>query len=197
SWCNWRAIEMTDGRPAEATDQRAARTPNSRLAEIVDENIKTLVALKRHRGQQRSLEERAADSITRFSGSMTFVYLHVGVFAVWMVLGNGWLGVPKFDPYPYQLLTMAVSLEAIFLSTFVLVSQNRMAMEADRRADLDLHVDLLTEHELTRALRMLDQIQEKLGIANADDRELRDLEVECTPTAVMEHLEWAEAQREL
>jgi uncharacterized membrane protein len=92
---------------------------------------------------------------------------------------------------------MAVSLEAIFLSTFVLVSQNRMAIEADRRADLDLHVDLLAEHEMTRALRMLDQIQEKLGITNEDDRELRELEDECTPTAVMEHLEWAEAQRDL
>lgn len=169
---------------------------NTRLAEIVERNITTLVMLKRHRSRQRTLEGRVADGITGFSGSMLFVYIHVGLFALWMVCGNGVLGIPKFDPYPYQLLTMAVSLEAIFLSTFVLVSQNRMAIEADRRADLDLHVDLLTEHEITRALKMLDAIQEKLGISDPEERELRELEKECTPTAVMEHLEWAESQRD-
>lgn len=188
---------MMEGEMPDRAESQAARTPNSRLAEIVDQNINTLVALKRRRAQQRGVEGRAADGITRFSGSMSFVYIHVAVFVIWMILGNGWLGSPRFDPYPYQLLTMAVSLEAIFLSTFVLVSQNRMAIEADRRADLDLHVDLLAEHEITRALRMLDQIQEKLGIVNAEDRELRELEAECTPTAVMEHLEWAESQRDL
>ncbi len=171
-------------------------TGNSRLAEIVERNIETLVMLKRHRSRKRTLEGRVADGITGFSGSMLFVYIHVGLFALWMVCGNGVLGIPKFDPYPYQLLTMAVSLEAIFLSTFVLVSQNRMAIEADRRADLDLHVDLLTEHEITRALKMLDAIQEKLGISDPEARELRQLEKECTPTAVMEQLERAEGQRD-
>lgn len=172
------------------------RPGNARLAEIVECNIETLVTLKRRRSQHRTLEGRVADGITGFSGSMLFVYIHVGLFGLWMVCGNGLFGMPKFDPYPYQLLPMAVSLEAIFLSTFVLVSQNRMAIEADQRADLDLHVDLLTEHEITRALKMLDAIQEKLGIFDPEARELRDLEKECTPTAVMEHLEWAEAQRD-
>jgi len=187
---------MTDAARPDAAGHDPRAPGNPRLAEIVERHIRTLVTLKRHRSRQRSAEDRAADAITRFSGSMAFVYLHIVLFAGWMLLGNGLLGVRRFDPYPYQLLTMVVSLEAIFLSTFVLISQNRMAIEADRRADLDLHVDLLTEHEVTRVLKMLDAIQDKLGIPNDEDRELRELEMECTPTAVLEQLDWAETQPE-
>jgi uncharacterized membrane protein len=82
-----------------------------------------------------------------------------------------------------------VSLEAIFLSTFVLISQNRLSDESERRADLDLHIGLLTEHELTRALRILDAIQHKLDIAHDDDRELTDLEMETRPEEVLAEIE--------
>jgi uncharacterized membrane protein len=84
---------------------------------------------------------------------------------------------------------MIVSLEAIFLSTFVLISQNRLSAEAERRADLDLHVGMLTEHELTRVLHMLDAIQDKLGIANDGDGELADLEKETKPEDVLAEIE--------
>jgi len=84
---------------------------------------------------------------------------------------------------------MIVSLEAIFLSTFVLISQNRLSAEAERRADLDLHIGLLTEHELTRALHMLDAIQDKLGIENDADSELADLEMETKPEDVLAEIE--------
>jgi len=102
----------------------------------------------------------------------------------------GHLGLRPFDPYPYQLLTMVVSLEAIFLSTFVLISQNRLSEEADKRSELDLHIGLLTEHELTRVLKMLDEIQDKLGIPNDDD-ELQELEKETRPEDVLEEIERA------
>ena len=90
-----------------------------------------------------------------------------------------------FDPFPYGLLTMIVSLEAIFLSTFVLISQNRLSAESDRRADLDLQIGLLTEHELTRVLQMLDAIQDKLGVADHKNSELADLEMETRPEDVL------------
>src|SRR5438067_1836695 len=138
--------DVTNPAGERAAGDQATTHENSPLAQIVERNIETLVALKRHRNRQRNVQDRAADAITGFSGSMAFVYIHVILFAGWMILGNGMFGLPTFDPYPYQLLTMAVSLEAIFLSTFVLVSQNRMAKDADQRADLDLHIDLLTEH---------------------------------------------------
>jgi uncharacterized membrane protein len=92
---------------------------------------------------------------------------------------------PPFDPFPYGLLTMVVSLEAIFLATFVLISQNRLSAEAEHRAGLDLHIGLLTEHELTRVLQMLDVIQDKMGIANDADSELADLEMETRPEHVL------------
>ena len=84
------------------------------------------------------LQDRIADVITSFSGRMIFVYVHVVWFGAWILLNTGSLGVQPFDPYPYGLLTMMVSLEAIFLSTFVLISQNRFSREAEHRANLDM-----------------------------------------------------------
>ena len=94
-----------------------------------------------------------------------------------------------FDPFPYGLLTMIVSLEAIFLSTFVLVSQNRMGEETERRAVLDLHIGLLTEHELTRVLQMLDAIQAKLHITDHELSDLADLEMETRPEDVLAEID--------
>src|SRR4030066_2544550 len=84
---------------------------------------------------------------------------------------------------------MIVSLEAIFLSTFVLISQNQMSKETEHRADLDLHIGLLTEHELTRVLQMLDAIQDKMGIEDHEDSELADLEMETKPEDVLAEIE--------
>jgi uncharacterized membrane protein len=135
------------------------------------------------------MEERLADAITDFSGRMYFVYFHIVWFAVWILINLGYLGIKPFDPYPFGLLTMVVSLEAIFLATFVLISQNRLSAEADRRADLDLQIGLLTEYELTRVLNMLDAIQDKLGIDNDTDQELLDLEKNVHPEDVLEEME--------
>ena len=120
---------------------------------------------------------------------MGFVYAHILWFGLWFVLNTGRFGVPPFDPFPYGLLTMVVSLEAIFLATFVLISQNRLSAEAEHRADLDLHIGLLTEHELTRVLQMLDIMQDKMGIENHADSELADLEMETQPEDVLAELE--------
>src|SRR4029077_11558149 len=138
---------------------------------------------------ERSLQGRIADTITSFSGSMLFVYLHIIWFSLWILLNTGHVGMRPFDPFPHGLLTLVVSLEAIFLSTFVLVSQNRLGEEIERRADLDLHIGLLTEHELTRVLQMLDAIQQKMGIENDEASELADLEMETKPEDVLAEIE--------
>jgi len=93
------------------------------------------------------------------------------------------------DPFPYGLLTMIVLLEAIFLSTFVLISQNRLGEETEHRADLDLHIGLLTEHELTRVLQILDAIQDKMGIESHEESDLADLEMETRPEDVLIEIE--------
>jgi uncharacterized membrane protein len=94
----------------------------------------------------KSGQDRAADSVTQFAGSLNFVYIHGVWFAVWIMLNIGLFGTAlKFDAYPFGLLTMIVSLEAIFLSTFVMVSQNRQAARAKLRADLDFEANLRSE----------------------------------------------------
>jgi uncharacterized membrane protein len=96
--------------------------------------------------RMRSTQDRVADAITAFAGTMLFVYIHALWFAVWIALNEGLLGrAGIFDPYPYGLLTMIVSLEAIFLSTFVMVSQNRQAARENVRADLDFETNLRSE----------------------------------------------------
>jgi uncharacterized membrane protein len=155
------------------------------LADIIVRNITNLSRLRLQTAQQRTLQERLADAITSISGRMRFVYLHILWFGGWIVINAGWRQFPAFDPFPYGLLTMIVSLEAIFLSAFVLISQNRLSDEAERRADLDLHIGLLTEHEVTRVLQMLDAIQDKLGIVNHIDSELAQLEIETKPEDVL------------
>ena len=94
----------------------------------------------------RTAQDKAADAITAFAGSMKFIYLHTGWFAVWLLINLGAIGVAaKFDAFPFGLLTMIVSLEAIFLSTFVMITQNRQAARADLRSDVDFENNLRSE----------------------------------------------------
>lgn len=158
---------------------------NPALSKVIERNIRTILHLRTKAARERSLQGRIADAITSFSGRMVFAYVHIVWFGIWILLNTGWFGVRSFDPFPYGLLTMVVSLEAIFLSTFVLISQNRIGEETERRADLNLHIGLLTEHELTRVLQMLDAIQDKLGIVDHENSDLADLEMETKPEDVL------------
>jgi len=162
---------------------------NPSLSKVLERNIRTLAYLRLQASRARGLQERLADTITTFSGRMVFVYVHIIWFGLWILLNTGRLGIPPFDPFPYGLLTMIVSLEAIFLSTFVLISQNRLSEEAEGRANLSLQIGMLTEHETTRILQMLDAIQDKLGIENHEDSELADLEMETKPEDVLAEIE--------
>jgi uncharacterized membrane protein len=166
---------------------------NPALSNVIEKNIRTIIQLRTKAERERSMQGRIADAITSFSGRMAFAYVHVVWFVTWILLNSGRFGVRAFDPFPYGLLTMIVSLEAIFLSTFVLISQNRMGEETERRADLDLHIGLLTEHELTRVLQMLDVIQEKMGIEDHHESELADLEMETKPEDVLAEIERLQA----
>jgi uncharacterized membrane protein len=158
---------------------------NPALSNVVERNIRTLIRLRLKAARERSLQDRIADIITAFSGRMLFVYGHIVWFGLWILLNTGRFGLPPFDPFTYGLLTMVVSLEAIFLSTFVLLSQNRLSEDVEHRANLGLQIGLLTEHELTRVLQMLDVIQDKLGIKNDADSDLADLEMETRPEDVL------------
>ena len=167
------------------TEKEDHEKDNPALSKVIERNIRTIIHLRTKAASERNLQSRIADAITTFSGRMIFAYVHIVWFSAWILLNTGRFGVRVFDPFPYGLLTMVVSLEAIFLSTFVLISQNRLGEETERRADLALHIGLLTEHELTRVLQMLDAIQEKLKIVDHENSELADLEMETKPEDVL------------
>ena len=179
---------MERSRPEEEkTEDHAGDNPA--LSKVIERNIRTIIRLRQKAARERSRHDRIADTITSSSGRMGFVYVHIVWFGLWILLNAGLVGVPAFDPFPYGLLTMIVSLEAIFLSAVVLISQNHLSGEIERRADLDLQIGLLTEHELTRVLQMLDAIQHKMGIDEDEASELADLEMETRPEDVLAEIE--------
>ncbi|MBO0711969.1 MAG: DUF1003 domain-containing protein, partial [Acetobacteraceae bacterium] len=137
----------------------------------------------------RSGAVRAADAIAGFVGTISFVAIHLAWFTLWAVINGGLLAfVRPFDPYPFHLLAMIVSLEAVLLSTFVLIKQNRMGYLSDRRAHLDLQVNLLTEHEVTRLLRLSEAIAVRVGAREEAGRSGRLVE-ETEVETLVEHLD--------
>lgn len=157
------------------------------LARVVDRNIRALVEREREQERRRSPENRIADAITQFAGSMRFVYLHLLLYGAWIVINLGLLPIRPFDP-TFVVLAMVASVEAIFISTFVLISQNRMAALADRRADLDLQISLLAEHEVSRVIALMTSVAERLGIEEARDPELQELARDVEPARVMDRI---------
>lgn len=180
-----RELQMNDD--AKGNEDHTQDNPS--VTNVVERNIRTLIQLRMQAGRVRSFQDRIADAITAFSGRMAFVYVHIVWFGAWILLNEGLFGMQPFDPFPYGLLTTIVSLEAIFLSTFVLISQNRFTAEAERRAELDLHINLLAEHELTRALQMLQAIHDKLGIEVDEASEVASLATETKPEDVLAEID--------
>lgn len=131
----------------------------------MEKNVRAIAQLERAAIEERTPADRLSDAIAHVAGSTGFVIAHLAGFAAWIAINAGWIGgLAPFDPFPFSLLTLVVSLEAIFLSIFVLMSQNRAARLADRRAHLDLQVDLLAERELTVMLHMLQALCAKTGV---------------------------------
>jgi uncharacterized membrane protein len=177
-------------RPTWPLRARGKTSPTGgNIASAIERNIEIVDKFRHDSESRKSFQDHLADLITRWSGSMLFVYLHVIWFAIWIALNEGVAGLKPFDPFPFGLLTTIVSLEAIFLSTFVLVSQNRQAALADRRNDLDLQINLLAEYEMTRVLTLVDALAKKLDIKDCDNEELAELEKDVEPEAVLRELE--------
>ena len=116
-------------------------------------------SLKKKFGEKRTISEKIADTITGIFGSMGFAFLHIIWFVIWILWNTRIITIQEpFDPYPFGLLTMIVSLEAIFLSVFVLISQNRETKINDLREEIDLQINVQAEEQIQRALKKLDEI---------------------------------------
>ncbi len=143
---------------------------------------------------QRGPIEVLADEITAGFGSITFALFHIVWYVVWILINTGridWL--PIFDPYPFGLLTTMVSLEAIFLSIFVLISQNRESQITDLRSEIDFHVNMQAEQEVTKMLHMVEEIHNHLGIPKIRDKELEAMKKPIDPDKLAEEIKQEEA----
>jgi uncharacterized membrane protein len=154
------------------------------------DNIDTIVRLEEQFLQQRTLVQRIGDAIGGFAGSMKFVVLHIALFAFWYLANSKRLpGIPAFDPYPYLFLNMALSMEAVVLSTFVLMKQNRESKRAEQREQLMLQIDLLAEQEITKTLQLVRRLCDHLGIEGIDkDKEAKILSESTAVEGLVETL---------
>src|SRR3954463_4749717 len=154
------------------------------------DNIRAIIDLERRALPASSWSARVSEAISRFAGSLSFVLCHLTVFVAWAVWNAAAPQHFRFDPYPYGLLTFIVSLEGVLIATFVLIAQNRMAAQSDRRDHLNLQVDLLAEQEMTLVLRMLRKISARLHVQpDGDEARTAKLAEETNIYELMQALE--------
>lgn len=159
------------------------------LSSVLERNIRAIAERRAKDERQATAQEKIAEVITRFTGSMLFVYFHLAGFGFWIIANLGWIpAIPKWDP-SFVVLAMFASVEAIFLSTFVLISQNRMSASDATRADLDLQISLLAEHEITKVATLLAAVAEKLGVEVQADHEIDEISRDVAPEAVLDEIE--------
>ena len=164
--------------------QRNGRT----VEELTEQNIEKVAKLEQAARAQRTSVDRLAESIANFCGSMAFVWVHVIWFGGWILL-NSIPGVRHVDPFPFTFLTLIVSLEAIFLSTFILINQNLETRVSERRSHLDLQLNMLSEQENTKMITILRAIAEKVGADLSHDPHLEALSEETLPEKLAEQIE--------
>jgi uncharacterized membrane protein len=156
-------------------------------------------AIKAQTAAHRTLLERFVDKLNDVAGSVWFLVAHVVWFTIWILWNTGVFGLPKFDPYPFGLMTTIVSLEAIFLSIFVLMAQKRESAIAELREELGLQVSLRVEQEVTKTLQLVAGLYTRLGHRVSDDPELhhmlQPLDVRGIERDLLEQIEAATAQR--
>jgi len=169
------------------SDGRASTT--GQFSRVLARNIDGLVALRHEEERKRTTQERLSDAITRFTGSLRFVYIHAFLFGSWIIWNLGWIpGLPLFDP-SFVVLAMVASVEAIFLSTFVLISQNRMQAQAEKRAELDLQISLLAEHEITQLMTVVEAVARRLGVELPGNSDIEEVKLDVDPRAVLNAIE--------
>ena len=155
--------------------------------QLTQRNIEAVRELEEAAKEERTASDRVAEAIANFCGSMTFVWVHVLWFGIWILL-NVIPGLPHIDPFPFTFLTLVVSLEAIFLSTFILISQNHDTKVSERRNHLDLQINLLSEQENTQMLMMLRAIAEKVGANLSRDDQVQAMSEETKPQELVEQI---------
>ena len=154
-------------------------------------HIDSIVRQEEQALEQRSVAERFADAVGIFAGSFFFIGLHLALLTAWLLINNGKIPwIRPFDPYPFSLFAMIVAVEAVFLSSFILMRQNRMMRRGERRNHLNLQIDLLAEKEITKLIQMTRAICGKMGLENImADKEIRELSQNTSIESLSQTLE--------
>jgi uncharacterized membrane protein len=174
----------------EMGNNKSSEALSGRSDAQVQKNIESIMRLDKDTSRQRSIAEHLADKITTFAGSTPFIIFHIVWFAGWILVNLRLIpGVSPFDPFPFSFLTLVVSLEAIFLALLVLKSQNRMTKEADKRAHIDLQINMLAEQEGTKILNMIQRIGNHLGLEEEIDEAMQQLSQETDVNQVAKTLD--------
>ena len=167
-----------------STEKARMKSKYHKIREKKLENPKKLLEVRREgiqsfkskMDQSRSWNDKFADFLTESFGTMKFLLFNVVLFAFWIIINLNFIpSIHAFDPYPFNFLTMVVSLEAIVLSIIVLMSQNRASYIADLREEIDLRINVRAEEEITRILNILDEIHDHIGLPPEDDAELKEM----------------------
>jgi uncharacterized membrane protein len=168
-------------------------TASEKVSGVAQRNIEAITQLEQGMLRQRTTLDHVSDVITAFVGSIQFVIAHALALMAWVVVNLRVIpGIRVFDPYPFVFLNLVLAVETVFLSTFVLMSQNRQIHQSDRWAHLDLQVSLLAEQESTKMLQMLQQICDRLGLKQVTrDQELHQMMQTTHVEVLAEELEQA------
>src|SRR5258708_1344383 len=169
----------------KSTQEGGSKTASD---DLTQRNVELIRQLEESAKQERTRSDLVAEAIANFCGSMTFVWVHVVWFGGWVLI-NVVPRVPHIDPFPFTFLTLVVSLEAIFLSTFILISQNHDTKISERRNHLDLQINLLSEQENTKMIGMLHAIATKIGAEVNEDSHLQALSEDTEPEKVVRQIE--------
>jgi len=165
-------------------DPRPVPAPRE-LPEVAHGNIETVTQIAQEFARTQTRADRLSGAITRRAGSAAFVVSHVVIVAAWIAINTGWVpGVPTFDRFPFSLLGVIVSLEAVLLAVFVLMNQKWQAQQAEHWAHLNLQIGILAEQEATKMLQLLTSIADRLGMPTSQDAELQEM----TKKTVVNHL---------
>lgn len=187
-------MRKTNGQNLKPKSNSKAVSTRSSVDDLTERNVQLIRQLEESARQERTRTDQVAEAIANFCGSMTFVWVHVVWFGGWILI-NFLPGLPHIDPFPFTFLTLVVSLEAIFLSTFILISQNHDTRISERRNHLDLQINLLSEQENTRMIAMLQAIAVKVGADINHDEHLQALSEETAPERLVRQIEAREEMK--
>jgi uncharacterized membrane protein len=181
-------MSKTNGSTLESKSTQQGPSEKASVDDLTQRNVELIRQLEESAKQERTRSDLVAEAIANFCGSMTFVWVHVVWFGAWVVI-NVAPGIPHLDPFPFTFLTLVVSLEAIFLSTFILISQNHDTKISERRNHLDLQINLLSEQENTKMLALMQAIAAKVGAEISTDPHLEALTEETEPEKLVRQIE--------